>query len=127
MNLNEKHIESALALTAKERYSYFVKNIVDWQEVWSLYHKGYALTMTQQHIRVFPLWPAKEFAYIRAVDEWESYKPRSFTLEELYEDLLPKLKSDHILLGIFDAPNDPSVVVSIDQLIFDLQAELIGS
>ncbi|WP_312835253.1 DUF2750 domain-containing protein [Comamonas sp.] len=103
MALNRKHVDSVLALPDKKRFDHFVKVVADRQEIWGLYLDGWALAATNDGVTVFPLWPAKEYAQLCAVSEWEGYEPRLITLAELMEDLFPKLKKDGVLPGVFSS------------------------
>ncbi|MGE8447250.1 MAG: DUF2750 domain-containing protein [Comamonas sp.] len=103
MTIIFKQLESVLALPDKKRFDHFVKVVADRQEVWGLYQGGWALAATNDGVTVFPLWPAKDYAQLCAVCEWEGYEPRLITLAELMEDLFPKLKKDGVLPGVFSS------------------------
>jgi hypothetical protein len=124
MKVNAKQLSAVIALPGEARYKHFVKVIVDWQEVWGLYQNGWALAAADDGSTVFPLWPAKEYAQICAIEEWSGYGPKAFSLEDLLSELLPKLKSDGVLPGIFFVPGGKGVTPSVDQLSQDLEEEL---
>lgn len=124
MKINQKQIEAVTALLGLKRYEHFVKVVADWEEVWGLYQDGWALAATDDGKQVFPLWPAKEYAELCTDKEWAGYKPESFSLEDFMYVLLPKLKDDNILPGIFYTPSDNGVTPAIDQLLADLNKEL---
>lgn len=122
--INEKQVESVLALPGQKRYEHFIKVVADWEEVWGLYKDGWALAATNDGITIFPLWPAKEYAARCADRSWADYEPKPFSLSEFLNELLPKLKRDHILPGIFYTPQDKGVTPSIDQVMEDLRTEI---
>lgn len=124
MKINQKQIESVIALPGPKRYDHFVKVIVDWEEVWGLYHDGWALAATDDGQKVFPLWPAKEYAELCAENEWLGYKPESLSLVDFMDELLPKLKQDGVLPGIFFTPSEKGVTPKVDQVLDDLKKEL---
>jgi hypothetical protein len=124
MNINETQIESVLALPAQRRYEHFVKVVADWGEVWGLYKDGWALGATEDGIIVFPLWPAKEYAVLCANRSWAEYEPKSFSVVDLLNELLPKLKKDHMLPGIFYTPNDKGVTPDVAKVADDLRNEI---
>lgn len=124
MIVSQKQIDSILALPASQRYKYFIKTISDWQEVWGLYKEGWALAATECGNTVFPLWPNKEFAEICAKNEWNGFIPKKFTIDELLDELLPNLKNDNVLPGIFYTPANKGVTPLIDELINDISLEL---
>lgn len=124
MKINQKRLESVLALPGPKRYEHFVKVVADWEEVWGLYNDGWALAATDDGQQVFPLWPAKEYAQLCAAKEWEGYEPEPFPLEDFMNELLPNLKDDGVLPGIFYTPSDNGVTPTVDQLLADLNEEL---
>ena len=124
MNVTPKQIEAVLALPGIKRYEHFVKVVVDWQAVWGLYQDGWALAATDEGGEVFPLWPAEEYARLCAANEWSGYKPRSIELSEFMDALLPKLKKDGVLPGVFFTPLSKGVTPSVDELLSALEVEL---
>ena len=124
MKINPKQMEAVLALPAIERFEHFIKVIADWQQVWGLYQDGWALAAADDGTTVFPLWPAKEYAEVCAEREWKGHEPRSIRLSEFTDVLLPKLKTDGVLLGVFFTPASRGLTPSVDELKTALEAEL---
>jgi len=124
MSISQKQISSVVSLKGQQRYEYFVKMVVDREEAWGLYQDGWALAATENGQQVFPLWPAKEYAQLCVNREWMDYVPAPIPLVELMNDLLPKLRADGILPGVFYTPSDVGVTPTIDQLLEDLNEEL---
>lgn len=113
-----------IKLPGPKRFEHFVKRVVDLQVVWGLYQDGWALAATDDGEAVFPLWPSREYAELCALNEWVGYESQSIKLDEFMEDLLPKLKSDGILPGVFYTPVNKGVTPSVDELLRALEAEL---
>lgn len=124
MKINQKQIDAVITLPGQKRYNHFVEVVVDWEEIWGLYQDGWALAATEDGQPVFPVWPAKEYAELCAEKEWAGYKPESFTLEDFMSELLPNLKHDDVLPGVFYTPSDRGVTPTVDQLLEDLNKEL---
>ena len=124
MKVNPKQMEAVLALPGNKRFEHFIKVIADWQEVWGLYQDGWALAAADDGTAVFPLWPAKEYAQVCAANEWSGYEPRSISLRDFTEVLLPKLTLDGVLPGVFFTPTSKGVMPSVDDLKLALEAEL---
>lgn len=124
MKVNPKQMEAVLALPGGKRFEHFIKVVADWREVWGLYQDGWALAAADDGTIVFPLWPAKEYAQICAVNEWNGYEPRSICLSDFTGVLLPKLKQDGVLPGVFFTPTSRGVTPSVDELSLALEAEL---
>lgn len=70
------------------------------------------------------MWPAEEYAALCAKDEWEEYEPSSIDLNDFIEELLPNLKNDGVLVGVFYTPNDKGITPDIDQIVNDINKEL---
>lgn len=124
MKVSPKQMEAVLALPGIKRFEHFIKVIADWQEVWGLYQDGWALAAADDGTTVFPLWPAKEYAQVCAANEWTGYEPRSISLSDFTEVLLPKLKLDGVLPGVFFTPTSKGVTPTVDELKSALEAEL---
>ena len=124
MKLHPKKIEAVLALSGRERYEYFVKAVADWQHVWGLFDDGWALAQTDEGEAVFPLWPDEAYAHLCAKDAWAKFEPKQISLESLTHVLLPKLKLDGVLPGVFPTPFEKGVTSSVDELEAALIAEL---
>lgn len=117
-------MEAVLALPGVNRFEHFIKVIADWQEVWGLYQNGWALAVADDGTTIFPLWPAKEYAQVCAANEWTGYEPRPISLIDFTEVLLPKLKLDGWLPGVFFTPTSKGVTPSVDEFKSALEAEL---
>ena len=124
MNVNPKQFTAVIALPGNERYEHFVKVVADSQQVWGLYKDGWALAAADDGKTVFPMWPAREHAQACAETEWSGYEPRAFKLGELLNELLPKLKLDGVLPGVFYTPANKGVTPSVDELKRAIEAEL---
>ena len=122
--MNTKEFKALMSSSAKSRYEYFIKKVIDFEEVWGLYDKdGWAVTSDEDGRLMFPFWPKREFANACAIDEWKSYISCSIDLNEFLEDWLPDMKEDGVMLSIFWNNND-SVVVKVESVLNDLLNEL---
>jgi hypothetical protein len=113
-----------MALPGAKRFEHFIKVIADREEVWGLYQKGWALAAAEDGTEVFPFWPYSEYAQLCAENEWNGYSPQSISLKDFIEVLLPKLKNDGVLLGIFFTPSSKGLTPTVDELLIALTAEL---
>lgn len=121
--MNQKEIEAVLKLPANKRYEYFIKKVVDSEEVWVLYFDGWATTSDNLGNVLLPFWPKKEFAQYCAIESWGSYAPEKIELEEFMSEWLIGMKNDGNKPSIF-WNNKDSAVVEIDVLLNDLNKEL---
>lgn len=117
-------MEAVLALHPNEKFEHFIKTVADREEVWGLYCDGWALARTAEGELVFPLWPAPEYAAGCATGDWSGYAPRMISLDEFIGVLLPKLKTDRVLPGLFFVPSGSGLTPPIDELLEALKSEL---
>jgi hypothetical protein len=122
-NMDKKEFEAVLKIPVNKRYEYFIKKVVDWEEVWGLYNNGWVMTKDDDGNLMIPFWPKKEFAEYCAIGEWEGYVANRIDLEEFMQDWLPGMKKDGYKPSIF-WNNDDSAVLDIETLINDLNSEL---
>lgn len=102
-----KQLAAVRNLTPKQRFDHAIKEIVYRREAWGLCRgRNWHLDECSS----FLLWPAWEYA-----DEWLShhpslwqhdYTPRKMRLHELMQELLPLLKNEHIMMGVFFLPKN---------------------
>lgn len=121
--MNNKEFDAVIKLPANKRYEYFIKKVVDFEEVWGLYNDGWAMTQDETGKMLMPFWPKKEFAEFCSIGEWSDYVPESIELEEFINDWLPGIKDDGYKVSIF-WNNDDSAVLAVDILLRDLGIEL---
>ena len=124
MKVTPQQVQSVLALPGPERFEHFVKTVADWQQVWGLYDEGWALAATDQGTPVFPLWPAREYAVACAAKEWSTHEPKLIELREFMDVLLPQLKADGVLPGVFFTPSTNGLTPTVDELVAALELEL---
>ncbi|RVR10771.1 DUF2750 domain-containing protein [Sinorhizobium meliloti] len=124
MKISPRQVEAVLASPGVRRFEHFIKVVADWQEVWGLYRDGWALAVSDDGITVFPLWPAKEYAQLCALNEWKGFEPRAISLTDCTDVLLPKLKVEGVLPGVFFTPTSKGVTPPVDELRAALEAEL---
>lgn len=121
---SQKELESVLRLDAPARFSHFVKRVVDEERAWGLWDKGWALMAADDDSRLFPLWPSREYAELFCNGDWASYQPEEIPLNDLLEDLFPKLSRDRIHPAIFPTSEGKGMTPSIEEVSIALRAEM---
>lgn len=121
--MNQKEFEAVIKLPANVRYEYFIKKAADYEELWGLYHDGWATAQDDWGNTLFPFFPNEKFADTFAKNEWESCRPKRIELVYFIEKWLPGMKADGIKPSIFPTDTD-SAVMDVDTLKADLEAEL---
>jgi Protein of unknown function (DUF2750) len=123
--VNEKEFESLIRSDADTRYSYFVKRVADWQELWTLANEdGYALVADDTGRELVPVWPHARFAQACASDAWDGYSPRAIDLHAWIDQWLPGMERDGRRPAVFPVPGTKSVAVTPQRLRSDLEHEL---
>nr|WP_111291718.1 DUF2750 domain-containing protein [Bacillus safensis] len=124
MSMHPKELETTIQLSAKKRYDYFIKKIVDFEEVWSLSNeKGWVMSEDERGVPQLHFWATKDHAAYCAIDQWEKTVPEMIDLEDFIEEWLPGMIADGINPSIFYNRND-SVSIEIQTLKEDIEEEL---
>lgn len=116
MRITEIEKERVLNLDGTNRYKYFLKRVVNSEAAWGLWNEGWALMEDNEGNKVFPLWPAREYAEVCAQADWSTYKPEEIFLNDLIEELLPKLEKENIVAAVFPTPHGKGVTPAIAEL-----------
>jgi hypothetical protein len=124
MTVSAQQMEAVLGLPAPQRYSHFIKKVVGCRKMWGLYGDGWAMSETPEGQQVLPLWPEREYAERCIADEWSNHQPREIDLDAALEMMIPALRAQGVLPGIFFSPEQGSLNATLDELERDLRAEL---
>ncbi len=123
-NVSDQEFESVLFLPGAKRYSYFVKKVADWEEIWSLRNQdGWVLFADPAGSGVVPVWPHERFAQACSEGEWQDCQPVVIELSVWMERWIPGMMRDKKKVAIFATPQDKGVVVEPDKLYVDLSEE----
>jgi hypothetical protein len=117
-------MEAVLRLDGPERFKHFVKRVADSERAWGLWADGWALMENDDGTKVFPLWPAREYAELHRNGNWAGYEAREIEVDELLEELLPRLADAVTLPGVFPTPAGKGVTPSPAELAQALREEL---
>ncbi|WP_345807893.1 DUF2750 domain-containing protein [Bacillus pumilus] len=122
--MHPKELETTIQLLAKKRYDYFIKKIVDFEEVWSLRNEnGWVMSEDEHRVPQLHFWPTKEHAAYCAVEPWGKSKPEMIDLDDFIEEWLLGMIADGINPSIFYNRND-SVSIEIQTLKEEIEEEL---
>jgi hypothetical protein len=121
---SQKEIDAVLRLDGPARFSHFVKRVVDEGRAWGLRNHGWALLSDSEGAQLFPLWPAREFAELCRIEDWASYRAEEISLEDLLNELVPKLRERGVGSAIFPTPGGKGVTPSLDELASALREEM---
>lgn len=123
--MHDKEFESVLSLPAEPRYSYLIKRVAGWGQVWSLAAEdGWALTSDDEGHELVPVWPHERFAAAYAEGTWSDYKPQAISLSDWIERWIPGMQRDGRMVSAFPTPTGESVGVPPERFRDDLYEEL---
>ena len=113
------------ALAGPQRYEYFVKRVVDAQEIWGIGSaSGWVMASDDDGGELFPVWPDAAYAESCCEGEWADAVPRSIALTEWIEKWLPGLAADARRVAVFPVSGGiRGLAVAPDRLLADLKSE----
>lgn len=120
--MHPEKVKQVAQLPAQQRYGYFVRKAADTQEVWGLYHDGWATAHAHGKVAI-PFWPEAAFAQACASGDWAAYQPRAIALADFLNKWLPGMQENEQLASIFAVPHGTAVIASPPALLEDLQQE----
>lgn len=124
MTIKPQKFAAVIALPAPKRYEHFIKTAADERKVWSLYDNGWAMMGNDKGEQLFPLWPAPDYAALKAINDWAKFVPREIDLDDLLNRLLPQFRRDGTGVAVFPLPSGKGVVPTLDEFEEHLREEL---
>jgi hypothetical protein len=119
--VNDQELAAVTALPAADRYSHFVEQVADWEEVWSLRGPGgWLLAGDDAGVQLMPVWPHARYAAACAVAAWEGAEPTPIPLDRWLEAWTPGLAKENRQVAVFPTPSGQGVAVTPDRLRDDL-------
>jgi Protein of unknown function (DUF2750) len=123
-NVNDKELAAVIALPGPERYAYFVRNVADWEEIWTLRgSEGFVLVAGADKKELVPVWPHARFAEAWSAANRGDAQVVAIQLEQWLQKWTHGLKNDNRGVAVFPAPSGPGVAVAPERLHDDLLAE----
>lgn len=120
-SLHAEEIDHLVAADGPTRYSYFVEQVADWEQVWGLRAPdGWVSVSDESGVPTFPVWPHSEYARLLANDSWSDAVPTSIELHEWIEEWLTGLSENGSKIAVFLTPHGQGVVVDPPRLRADL-------
>lgn len=120
--MHPEKIRRLAQMPARERYGYFVRKVVDTQQVWGLYRDGWT-TMLSHGQTAVPFWPEAAFALICATGDWTAYQPRAIALDDFSGKWLHGMANNNELVCVFPMPDVTATVAAPATLLEELKDE----
>ena len=124
-SVSEQEFAAVSALPAADRYSHFLAQVADWEEVWSLRGpSGWVLAAADDGRPLVPVWPHARYAEACAAGGWAGSAPAAISLDRWLEAWLPGLARDGRGVAVFPVPSGAGVPVEAERLAADLSEAL---
>lgn len=123
ISLTAEQITSALALSADERYEFFLDLLAENHTVYTLKDEQGCLLVTSDDESCLPVWPDQALAEACATQEWEGFEPLAISLDDWLEKWVPGMTSDNHMVAVFPDLNTESVIVTPQELADDISAD----
>ncbi|HFB65942.1 MAG TPA: DUF2750 domain-containing protein [Aeromonadales bacterium] len=92
-----------LSSNIKANYALFIDQVLENEEVWALRSDdGWAQCESENYedAAVIPFWSEQSYVKDFMAKNWQEYKVSKITLEDFFNDWLPGMDEDGILVGI---------------------------
>jgi hypothetical protein len=127
--MDKREIESVIKLNPLARYSYFIKRICDFEEVWVLYHKekGYAINISKNKEMYLYLFPFQEYALIfrDSDNDYSDFSAKKIDLYEFKDGLIKRFKMKGVCSAlVFPVSDGFGLNVLLDKLSSDVTSEI---
>ena len=124
-SVSDKEYEGVTSLPGPERYSHFVRQVVDFGEVWSLRSQdGWVAIADDAGQSALPVWPHRRYAESFATEGWADTAATPIPLDAWLERWLPGLTRDGQFVAVFPVAPSRGVMVTPGHLQADLQQEM---
>jgi hypothetical protein len=125
--INDHQFRAVSALPAADRYGHFIRQVADWQEVWSLRDDGgWRLVGDDDAQKCVPVWPHERYAAAYATGEFDGCRPEPIEVQRWLKEWLPNFRNDGRKIAVFHVGDgaERGVVVDPQVIEADLRAEL---
>ena len=123
--ISDKELQSVSSMGAFDRYRHFIKRIADSSALWVLKNgqNEYGLSEVENNL-LLSVWSAKEYTQSCLKGAWENYLPTYLDLDEFNNELVPLIGKMGYLIGVFPVNSKAGFVVTLEELLHDLNMEL---
>lgn len=122
--LTPAQIEAINAMSAEQRYDYFINQCVELKQVWGLSSDTGWVILPDEGEEHFPVWSHAELAAQWAAGEFADCQPKAVALAEWIEKWLPGMEEDGLLAAVSPNQEGDAIVVAAEELLEDIQEAL---
>lgn len=115
--ISKKEIDAILKLEPLDRFKYFIKRVVDFEEVWLLFNEndGYALNIEDDNSKYLPVWPFKEFSETWRSGSFSKFNSVKVNIHIFKDEMLPKLSKNKINILVFPTETKKGFIITIKE------------
>ena len=130
MTLHPKHIANLSGLKPFDRYNYFIRKVADGEELWTIVDANDDLGISvieddnNTYKTLVPFWPEKDFIEDFLTDNWVKHTPVKISLDDFEDKIIAIIEEENYLINVFPVNNKTGFVVTLQELIRDLNEEL---
>ena len=115
--LTDRQRREVAGQSAEQRYQYFIDQVVDAGEVWSLRaDDGWVEVSSEDGEPCMPVWPHPDFAAEWATDGWEDCRPAAIDLDTWLSRWTLGLERDGVMLVVFPGLDEDGMVLPASEL-----------
>jgi hypothetical protein len=121
----EQEVKAVLKMDGARRCEYFVKRVVDTEQLWSLRGgDGWVLMADDTGTPLVPVWPHERYAQECADGDWADCQPSPIALEAWLRAWTPGLEKDGRQVAVFPTAVGAGVVLASRELEAALREEM---
>jgi len=125
MKLHEREIENISKLKPVERYKYFMRQVAELEELWTLVDKNGDIALSQINDNTFvSFWTNEAFIKSNQKDGWEECVPFKMDINRFGETIIPLIIENNYLINVFSLNGKSGFIVDMDEFARDLNEEL---
>ncbi len=117
-------IDAINAMSAEQRYDYFISQCAELKQVWGLSSDDGWVILPDEGEEHFPIWSHAELALQWAAGEFADCQPKAVALDEWLEKWLPGMEEDNLLAAVCPNQEGDAIVVAAEELREDIQVAL---
>jgi hypothetical protein len=124
-NLTDQEMAAVTSLPADERYQHFIKQVADWESLWSLKDADEWCTVANEKDQIcLPVWPHAQYAFAWAIEEFSSCVPTEISVDDWLGQLHKAAVNCAWKIAVFPTVGDPGVLIDPNRFAKDLGLEL---
>ncbi len=125
MNLSSQEIESVSKLEPFKRYTYFIKKIADFEEIWTIVDKNGDIALADiDHKTFISFWSHEDYIQSNLENGWKDCQPFKITLDDFEDTIIALINENDYLLNIFPVMGKSGFIVNLNEFMRDLNEEL---